>query len=141
VPYLGAFVGISAALIAALVQYGDLTHPLMVVAVFAIGMTCESFLLVPWLVGDRIGLHPVAVIFSVMAGGELFGFLGVLLALPTAAVAMVGLRYAHQRYTESHLYGAPESDEPEPWTEVEVPDEPPSLELLPLPPETVPPQS
>jgi predicted PurR-regulated permease PerM len=141
VPYLGAFVGISAALIAALVQYGDFAHPLMVAAVFAIGMTCESFLLVPWLVGDRIGLHPVAVIFSVMAGGELFGFLGVLLALPTAAVAMVGLRYAHQRYTESDLYGAPESDEPEPWTEVVVPDEPPSLELLPLAAEPVPPQT
>jgi predicted PurR-regulated permease PerM len=138
VPYLGAFVGISAALIAALVQYGDLTHLLMVLAVFGIGLTCESFLLVPWMVGDRIGLHPVAVIFSVMAGGELFGFLGVLLALPTAAVAMVGLRYAHQRYTESHLYGAPESDEPQPWTEVSLPNEPPSLELLPLPPESPP---
>jgi predicted PurR-regulated permease PerM len=138
VPYLGAFVGISAALIAALVQYGDLTHLMMVLAVFGIGLTCESFLLVPWMVGDRIGLHPVAVIFSVMAGGELFGFLGVLLALPTAAVAMVGLRYAHQRYTESHLYGAPESDEPQPWTEVSLPNEPPSLELLPLPPESPP---
>jgi predicted PurR-regulated permease PerM len=123
VPYLGAFVGISAALIAALVQYGDLSHMLMVLAVFGVGLTCESFLLVPWMVGDRIGLHPVAVIFSVMAGGELFGFLGVLLALPTAAVAMVGLRYAHQRYTESHLYGA------------EVTDEPPTLATVPLPPD------
>jgi predicted PurR-regulated permease PerM len=135
VPYLGAFIGVSSALIAVMVQYGDPTHLLMVMAVFAVGQTCESFLLVPWLVGDRIGLHPVAVIFSIMAGGELFGFLGVLLALPTAAVAMVGLRFAHQRYTESHLYGAPESDEPQPWTEVSVPNEPPSLELLPLRPE------
>jgi predicted PurR-regulated permease PerM len=135
VPYLGAIVGVSAALIAALVQYGDVTHLALVLAVFGVGLTCESFLLVPWLVGDRIGLHPVAVIFSVMAGGELFGFLGVLLALPTAAVAMVGLRYAHQRYTESHLYGAPESDEPQPWTEVPLANEPESLELLPLPPE------
>lgn len=141
VPYLGAFVGISAALIAALVQYGDWSHMLMVIAVFGVGLTCESFLLVPWMVGDRIGLHPVAVIFSVMAGGELFGFLGVLLALPIAAVAMVGLRYAHQRYTESHLYGAPESDEPQPWTEVELANEPPSLELLPLPAESPPPRT
>jgi predicted PurR-regulated permease PerM len=140
VPYLGAFIGVSAALIAAMVQYGDSTHLLLVLLVFGIGQMSESFLLTPWLVGDRIGLHPVAVIFSILAGGQLFGFLGVLLALPTAAVAMVGLRFAHQRYTESHLYGAPESDEPQPWTEVTLPDEPPSLELLPLPTEPSPPE-
>ena len=74
--------------------------------VFAVGQTLESFVLTPWLVGDRIGLHPVAVIFAIMAGGQLFGFLGVLLALPVAAVAMVMLRYAHEKYTHSHLYGA-----------------------------------
>jgi predicted PurR-regulated permease PerM len=131
VPYLGAIVGVGAALIAALVQYGDLAHPLMVLAVFGFGLTCESFLLVPWLVGDRIGLHPVAVIFSVMAGGELFGFLGVLLALPTAAVAMVGLRYAHEAYTDSHLYGAEEEYEHSP-VEVEFSGEVPDLQLVPL---------
>jgi predicted PurR-regulated permease PerM len=131
VPYLGAIIGVSAALIAALVQYGDLAHPLMVLAVFGFGLTCESFLLVPWLVGDRIGLHPVAVIFSVMAGGELFGFLGVLLALPTAAVAMVGLRYAHEAYTDSHLYGAEETYEHSP-VEVEFSGEVPDLQLVPL---------
>ena len=112
VPYLGAVVGIGAAVIATLVQHGDLWHLLLVLGVFAIGQTVESFVLTPWLVGDRIGLHPVAVIFSIMAGGQLFGFLGVLLALPVAAVAMVGLRYAHQHYTESHLYGAGEKKTP-----------------------------
>jgi len=56
------------------------------------------------LVGDRIGLHPVAVVFAVLAGGQLFGFLGMLLALPMAAIVNVLLRYAHQRYTQSHLY-------------------------------------
>ena len=56
------------------------------------------------MVGDRIGLHPMAVIFSVMAGGTLFGFLGMLLALPVAAVANVLLRFAHERYTQSRLY-------------------------------------
>jgi predicted PurR-regulated permease PerM len=106
VPYLGVFVGAAAGIIAALVQYGDWFHPLMVVAVFAVGQTLEGFVLTPWLVGDRIGLHPVAVIFAIMAGGQLFGFLGVLLALPVAAVAMVLLRYAHERYTASRLYGA-----------------------------------
>jgi predicted PurR-regulated permease PerM len=72
--------------------------------VFAIGQTMEGYVLVPRLVGEKIGLHPVAVIFAVLAGGELFGFLGVLLALPVASVVMVLLRYAHQRYTASELY-------------------------------------
>ena len=106
VPYLGAFVGISAALIAALVQGMDPMHLGLVVAVFMVGQTLESFFLTPWLVGDSIGLHPVAVIFSIMAGGQLFGFLGVLLALPVTAVVMVLLRYAHEQYTASNLYGA-----------------------------------
>jgi predicted PurR-regulated permease PerM len=106
VPYLGAFFGVTAAVIATLVQHGDLMHLALVLGVFAVGQTLESFVLTPWLVGDRIGLHPVAVIFAIMAGGQLFGFLGVLLALPVAAVGMVMLRYAHQRYRGSGLYGA-----------------------------------
>jgi predicted PurR-regulated permease PerM len=106
IPYLGAIVGIGAGIIAALVQYGDLWHVALVVGVFAIGQTIESFALTPWLVGDRIGLHPVAVIFAILAGGQLFGFLGVLLALPVAAVVMVLLRYAHEQYTASTLYSA-----------------------------------
>ena len=106
VPYLGAFVGVSSAVIATLVQHGDPAHLALVLAVFAVGQALESFVLTPWLVGDRIGLHPVAVIFAIMAGGQLFGFLGVLLALPVAALAMVLLRYGHERYTSSDLYGA-----------------------------------
>jgi predicted PurR-regulated permease PerM len=62
--------------------------------------------LTPMLVGDKIGLHPVMVIFAVMAGGHLFGFLGVLLALPAASVIMVLLRHAHALYKESVLYNA-----------------------------------
>jgi predicted PurR-regulated permease PerM len=84
----------------------DPMHLGLVLAVFMIGQTLESFFLTPWLVGDSIGLHPVAVIFSIMAGGQLFGFLGVLLALPVTAVVMVLLRYAHEQYTTSNLYGA-----------------------------------
>jgi predicted PurR-regulated permease PerM len=114
VPYLGAFVGVTSAVIATLVQHGDATHLLLVLGVFALGQTLEGFVLVPWLVGDRIGLHPVAVIFAIMAGGQLFGFLGVLLALPVAAVAMVMLRYAHEHYRRSGLYGAEHAeDDPE----------------------------
>jgi predicted PurR-regulated permease PerM len=104
VPYLGAIVGLGMALIAAVVQYQDWTHVFMVLAVFGVGQTIEGYVLVPKLVGDKIGLHPVAVIFAVLAGGELFGFLGVLLALPAAAVAMVLLRYLHEKYTASQLY-------------------------------------
>ncbi len=106
IPYLGAIVGVGAGLIAALVQYGDWWHVVLVLAVFGIGQTLESFVLTPLLVGDRIGLHPVAVIFAIMAGGQLFGFLGVLLALPVAAIVMVLLRYAHEQYTASALYCA-----------------------------------
>ncbi len=118
VPYLGAFVGITAALIAALVQGMDPMHLGLVLAVFMIGQTLESFFLTPWLVGDSIGLHPVAVIFSIMAGGQLFGFLGVLLALPVTAVVMVLLRYAHEQYTASNLYGAEKPMIVMPGTEV-----------------------
>ncbi len=104
VPYLGFFVGISAALIAAYLQFKTILSLVYVVIVFAIGEAAESAVLVPLLVGDRIGLHPVAVIFAVLAGGELFGFVGVLLALPVAAVVMVLLRHAKERYVHSQLY-------------------------------------
>ncbi len=109
VPYLGMVIGLGAALIATLVQHGDLFHIVLVCAVFGGGQMIESFLLTPWLVGDKIGMHPVAVIFAIMAGGQLFGFLGVLLALPVAAVVMVVLRWLHARYTESSLYAGDES--------------------------------
>ncbi len=104
VPYLGFIVGFGSAIIAALVQYGDWSHLLMVVGVFTIGQLLEGYVLVPRLVGEKIGLHPVAVIFAVLAGGYLFGFLGVLLALPAASVILVVLRYLTQRYRHSRLY-------------------------------------
>jgi predicted PurR-regulated permease PerM len=113
VPYLGAFVGVSAAILATLVQHGDALHVMLVLGVFALGKTMEGFVLVPWLVGDRIGLHPVAVIFAIMAGGQLFGVLGVLLALPVAAVSMVLLRHAHEQYRRSGLYGGQLEQDPE----------------------------
>lgn len=105
VPYLGTIVGLVAGVIAAFMQFGDINHVIYVLIVFGIGQVMEGFILTPWLVGDRIGLHPVAVIFSVLAGGQLFGFVGVLLGLPLAAVIMVLLRYGHLRYLESKLYG------------------------------------
>lgn len=104
VPYMGFIVGIISALIAAYVQFHDATVLIWVAVVFGVGQVMESMVLTPWLVGDRIGLHPVAVIFAVMAGGQLFGFVGVLLALPVAAVIMVLLRYLHGLYKRSRLY-------------------------------------
>ena len=104
VPYLGAIIGVLAGVIAALAQYGDWLHLILVLVVFSVGHLLEGYVLVPRLVGEKIGLHPVAVIFAILAGGELFGFLGVLLALPLASVVMVVLRYLHERYRDSALY-------------------------------------
>ncbi|MGE8226384.1 MAG: AI-2E family transporter [Stenotrophomonas sp.] len=106
IPYLGATTGVVMAVLAALVQSQgfDLQLLVLVGVVFTVGQLLESYVLTPRIVGDKIGLHPVAVIFAVMAGGQLFGFLGMLLALPAAAVINVLLRYAHQRYRQSELY-------------------------------------
>jgi predicted PurR-regulated permease PerM len=104
VPYLGFIIGIVASIIAVLVQFHDAYHLILVLVVFGIGNLLESYILVPKLVGDRIGLHPVAVIFAVLAFGELFGFIGVLLALPLASIAMVLLRFLRERYQASPLY-------------------------------------
>ena len=104
VPYLGFIVGILVACIAAIMQFHDITYLFYVIAVFTVGQVLESVLLTPLLVGDRVGLHPVAVIFAVLAGGQLFGFVGVLLALPIAAVLAVIIRYIHRQYQQSELY-------------------------------------
>lgn len=104
VPYLGFIVGIVLAGIAAFMQFHEFLPLLWVALVFGVGQALEGMLLTPLLVGDKIGLHPVAVIFAVLAGGQLFGFFGVLLALPVAAVIMVLLRFTHGRYVKSELY-------------------------------------
>lgn len=106
VPYLGAITGIAIAGVLAYLQFHDLWHLLFVALVFGAGQTIEGMVLSPLLVGDRIGMHPVAVIFAIMAGGALFGFTGVLLALPVAAVVTVLLRYAHSRYIGSGYYAS-----------------------------------
>ncbi len=106
VPYLGFIIGIVAATIAALMQFHDASYLLYVFIVFGIGQALEGMLLTPVLVGDKIGLHPVAVIFAVLAGGQLFGFFGILCALPVAAVLAVIIRHMHQEYKDSTLYNA-----------------------------------
>jgi predicted PurR-regulated permease PerM len=77
-----------------------------VFAVFGTGQVLEGWVLTPWLVGEKIGMHPVAVIFAILAGGQLFGFTGVLLALPAGAVIMVLARELYGRYLQSHWYKA-----------------------------------
>jgi predicted PurR-regulated permease PerM len=104
VPYLGVIVGIVTASLAALVQFQDLIHVIYSLIIFGIGQLLEGMVLSPRLIGERIGLHPVAVIFAVMAGGQLFGFFGVLLALPVAAVIVVLLRHSRELYFESDFY-------------------------------------
>jgi len=104
VPYLGAIIGILLAGVTAVIQDFSIMFLLSVAAVFVIGQTIESLLLTPKLVGDRIGLHPVLVIFMVMAGGQLFGFTGILLALPVAAAGTVLVRFFYQSYKNSRLY-------------------------------------
>ncbi|MDP6968736.1 MAG: AI-2E family transporter [Gammaproteobacteria bacterium] len=104
VPYLGFAVGFVAAMLVALFQFDSYWGFVAVTLVFVIGQALEGMVLTPWLIGDRIGLHPVAVIFAVLAGGQLFGFTGMLLALPLAAVIMVLLRHLHEGYRNSLLY-------------------------------------
>ena len=104
VPYMGFIIGIAVAGVAAFMQFQDPMVLGYVGAVFVVGQLLEGMLLTPLLVGDRIGLHPVAVIFAIMAGGQLFGFVGILLALPVAAVIMVLLRHLNEGYKGSSLY-------------------------------------
>ncbi len=106
VPYLGTIIGFCTGIIAVLVQFPDSWHFVYLAIVFMSGHILESMILTPLLVGDRIGLHPVAVIFAILAGGQLFGFIGILLALPIAAITMVLVRHLHQRYLHSKVYVA-----------------------------------
>ncbi len=104
VPYLGMIAGLALATLAALTQFDQFSGVLLVWAVFVTGQLLEGFLVTPWLVGKRIGLHPLAVIFVLLAFGQLFGFFGVLLALPVSAALLVGLRHAERWYLSSALY-------------------------------------
>jgi len=104
VPYMGFAIGISAAMAAGYVQFGFDYHLSLIFAVFLFGQVVESMFLTPILVGDKIGLHPVAVIFAIMAGGQLFGFIGVILALPVAAIIVVLLRHVHEIYKDTEFY-------------------------------------
>jgi predicted PurR-regulated permease PerM len=104
VPYLGMLLGLVLATLAAAMQFSAFGDVVLVWAVFGMGQLLEGMLITPWLVGERIGLHPLAVIFALLAFGQLFGFFGVLLALPLAAILLVVLRHARERYLASEMY-------------------------------------
>ena len=104
VPYLGFGLGLVLALLAGLLQFASSQALVMVAVVFGLGQLIESIVLTPRLVGERIGLHPLAVILALMAFGQLLGFVGVLMALPASAVLLVALRRLRQRYLSSALY-------------------------------------
>ena len=104
IPYVGFGLGLTLGLFAALLQWSGWPGFIAVLVVYGIGQLLENYVLVPWLVGDRIGLHPLAVIFALLAFGELFGFAGVLMALPVSAALLVGLRHLRAAYVGSDLY-------------------------------------
>lgn len=104
IPYLGFALAFLMAVVLALLQFSSLAEIVPVLLVFGIGQVAESMFLTPLLVGDRIGLHPVVVIIGLLAGGQLFGFAGVLLALPVCAAIAVGLRHFKQSYITSDAY-------------------------------------
>lgn len=104
IPYIGIALGFTLAILAALLQFGPGGAIIGVLILYGLGQFIEGFFLTPRLVGERIGLHPVAVLFALLLFGKLFGFFGVLLALPTSAVGLVLLQYGWSRYTQSSWY-------------------------------------
>jgi predicted PurR-regulated permease PerM len=104
IPYLGATIGLITGIIIAIAQWHDSVHVAIIVAVFAFGQIMEANLITPKLVGDRIDLHPAWVIFAVLAGGAMFGFIGILIAVPVAAVIGVLIRFGVGLYLNSRLY-------------------------------------
>ena len=106
VPYFGMLFGFAAGVGIAIAQFGEWVPVLMVASVFAVGQVVEGNFLTPKLVGDRVGLHAVWIIFALLAGGSLFGFLGIMLAVPIMAVIGVLARFILDQYLDSPMYRA-----------------------------------
>lgn len=104
VPYLGFGIGLVLATLAGLLQFASIKGLVMVAVVYGIGQVIESLFITPRFVGERIGLHPLAVIFALLAFGQVLGFVGVLVALPASAVLLVAIRRARAGYMASKLY-------------------------------------
>ena len=104
IPYIGIALGLILAVLSVILQFGLGSELVIVLIVFGIGQVLEGFFLTPRLVGERIGLHPVAVLFALLIFAKLFGFFGVLLALPASAVVLVMIRFAWTQYAKSNWY-------------------------------------
>ena len=104
VPYIGFGIGLVLAIVAGILEFASVKAFVMVGTVYGLGQVVEGFYLTPRLVGERIGLHPLAVIFALLAFGQLFGFVGVLVALPASAVLLVAIRRVRSGYLASRLY-------------------------------------
>jgi predicted PurR-regulated permease PerM len=108
IPYLGFGLGLILATLAGFLEFsaqaGHVSALVMVAVVYGLGQLLESFFLTPRLVGERVGLHPLAVIFALLAFGHVLGFVGVLIALPLSAVMLVAIRRGRLAYLHSALY-------------------------------------
>ncbi|MGB1361245.1 MAG: AI-2E family transporter [Alphaproteobacteria bacterium] len=104
IPYVGAFIGVCIATLIGVIQYNDIFDILIIWGIFAFAQSVESVILTPNIVGDKVGLHPVWIMFALMAGGVLFGFIGVLLAVPMTTLFGTLVRFAFQQYTNSDFY-------------------------------------
>lgn len=104
IPYVGALSGILISLLIGISQFGVSSHLFFIIAIFVTGIILEGYVLSPILIGDRVGLHPLWIIFAILAGGSLLGFAGVLLAVPLAATIGVLIRFSLKHYKKSRLY-------------------------------------
>ena len=104
IPYVGFATGLVLALLAAALQFGSAYGFIAVAVIYGVGQILESVVLTPRVVGENIGLHPIAVIFALLAFGEVFGFFGILLALPVSAMLVVGLKHVVSHYIDSEFY-------------------------------------
>lgn len=109
VPYMGTALGLLPAVVLAFVEYGDIWHPLGAIAAFAVGQSLEGFVITPKIMGETVGLHPVVIILSILVFGNLLGFLGILIAVPMAAVLKVLLTEALEQYKKSSFFTGPET--------------------------------
>lgn len=104
IPFIGILMGLVLSAMATFLQFGAGSELVSTLVLFGLGHSLENFFLTPRLVGERIGLHPVAVLFALMVFGQLFGFFGILLALPLSAICLVLIRFLKERYTASEWF-------------------------------------
>ena len=110
IPYLGTIIGGGAAVLVALGQYQDFLHPFLVIAWFSVVQMLEGTIITPRIVGDKVGLHPLATILAVLSGGQLFGFIGLLLAVPVTAALKVAVVHLLQWYRHTGFYAHGEKE-------------------------------